>query len=93
MPGSILITERVIHDLRSHPQFSPVSLGKFEFKNVNEPMEIFAMADTGIVVPQEKDLAVRPKVQPVQAGGRSTRWLPWLTASALLLALLAFAFH
>jgi TolB-like protein/class 3 adenylate cyclase/Tfp pilus assembly protein PilF len=93
VPGSILITERVIHDLRSHPQFKPVSLGKFEFKNVNEPMEIFALADTGIVVPREKDLAVRPKVQPARVGAPPARRLAWLTAAALLLALVVFAFY
>ena len=63
-PGSVLITERVIHDLRNHPQFHPVSLGKFDFKNVSEPMEVFALADTGIAFPKQNELAERPKVRP-----------------------------
>ena len=63
-PGSILITERVIYDLRNHPQFQPVSLGKFEFKNVSEPMEVYALSDAGITVPSQNELAERPKVKP-----------------------------
>ncbi len=73
IPGSILITERVIHDLRNHPQFKPVSLGKFNFKNVSEPMEVFALADQGLVVPRQKELSIQPRVKPSRA--RALR--PW----------------
>lgn len=96
-PGSILITERVIHDLRNHPQFRPVSLGKFEFKNVTDPMEVFALADTGIVVPRQEELAVRPKVRPSYQklrGGRrpSGFWMGAVLALVLLLAATAAYF-
>lgn len=96
-PGSILITERVIHDLRNHPQFHPVSLGKFEFKNVSEPMEVFALADTGISVPRLRELAERPKVKPSRRKlrGRGRRPFPWVAGAlgiALILALTAAFF-
>ncbi|MCO6480959.1 MAG: tetratricopeptide repeat protein [Phaeodactylibacter sp.] len=89
-PGSILITERVIHDLRNHPQFQPVSLGKFEFKNVAEPMEVFALADTGITVPRQSELSARPKVKPsrrkITGGGRPAAfWIAVAVGIAIIL--------
>ena len=94
IPGSVLITERVIHDLRNHPQFQPVSLGKFEFKNVSEPMEVFALADTGITFPKQSELAERPKVKPSRPrlGRRSISIPRILTALALILFLAAAVF-
>ena len=60
VPGSILVTERVIPDLRSHPEFSAVSLGRFNLKNVSEPMEVFAVSDHGITLPSPGELGEVP---------------------------------
>ncbi|MDW3651175.1 MAG: adenylate/guanylate cyclase domain-containing protein [Bacteroidia bacterium] len=57
VPGSILVTERVIHDVKSHPEFEMASLGKFQFKNVEKPMEVFALANEGFIVPKPDELA------------------------------------
>lgn len=62
VPGSILVTERVIHDVKSHPEFEMASLGRFQFKNVEKPMEVFALANDGFVVPDKND--IRGKIQP-----------------------------
>ncbi|MEL6252589.1 MAG: adenylate/guanylate cyclase domain-containing protein [Bacteroidota bacterium] len=56
VPGSILVTERVIHDVKSHPEFEMASLGKFQFKNVEKPMEVFALANEGFVVPKKQEM-------------------------------------
>ncbi|MDW3651174.1 MAG: adenylate/guanylate cyclase domain-containing protein [Bacteroidia bacterium] len=56
VPGSILVTERVIHDVKSHPEFEMASLGKFQFKNVEKPMEVFALANEGFVVPKAEQM-------------------------------------
>ncbi len=91
VPGAILITERVIHDLRNHPQFDPVSLGKFEFKNVSQPIEVYALADTGLTVPRERELGERPKVRPTRQHGRRKGPAGKLLALGGVLALLALA--
>ena len=54
MPGSILLTERVIYDIKNHSEFDTVSLGAFQFKNVREPMEVFALAGAGLPVPSAR---------------------------------------
>lgn len=66
-PGAILITERVIYDLRNHPEFRPVSLGHFAFKNVSQPMQIYALSGEGLPVPNRKALRRKSDVaMPVE---------------------------
>ncbi len=43
IPGSVLVSAPVQQQLRNKPQFKLVSLGHFEFKNVDQPMEIFSL--------------------------------------------------
>ena len=57
VPGSILVTERVIHDVKSHPEFEMKSLGQFQFKNVEKPMEVFAVANEGLTVPRPEEMS------------------------------------
>lgn len=61
VPGSILVTERVIHDVKSHPEFEMASLGKFQFKNVEKPLEVFALANEGFIVPKPGEIAGKGK--------------------------------
>lgn len=59
VPGAVLLTERVLPDVRSHPKFRTVSLGKFTFKNVSEPIEVFALATEDLPVPTRREIRRR----------------------------------
>ena len=50
--NSILFSKEVFDKLKNQPEYKSVSLGKFEFKNVDEPLEIFALATEGSIVPK-----------------------------------------
>ena len=54
--GSVLISERVQEDIRNHDTLATKELGQFEFKNVVKPMKVFAIANSGIVVPARSSL-------------------------------------
>ena len=41
--NTILFSKEFFENIRNRPEFKAVSLGFFEFKNVDEPMEIFAL--------------------------------------------------
>ena len=51
-PGSILFSKKVADELKNKAEFKTVSLGSFEFKHVNEPMEVFALANDGFPIPK-----------------------------------------
>ena len=71
IPGSILLSKRIRDELRNQPEFLMVSLGQFEFKNVEEPMEVFALANEGLLVPKRTE--IEGKLKP-----KSKRNLPIL---------------
>ena len=50
--NSILISSVFHNNIKNHPEYKTVSVGQFHFKNVDEPMEVFALANEGLAVPQ-----------------------------------------
>jgi adenylate cyclase len=83
LPGSIFITENVFHEIRNHPDIKTTPIGKFEFKNVKEYIEIYAISNPGLVLPHQKKLAGKGK--PVDDRKK------WLKLSAVILILLIAA--
>ncbi len=68
IPGSILLSKRVRDDIFNQPDFLLVSLGSFAFKNVEEPMEVFALANEGLFVPKRAE--IKGKLQPNKGKNR-----------------------
>jgi len=51
VPGSVLLSDAIKKQIQNKQGFELTSLGHFEFKNVAEPMEIFALTNDGFPVP------------------------------------------
>ncbi len=51
VPGSILLSRNVIDSISKRSNLSFVSLGMYSFKHVDQPIEICAISNEGIVVP------------------------------------------
>jgi adenylate cyclase len=60
--NTILFSKEIFDKLRNQPGFQSVSLGLFEFKNVDEPMEVFALANEGLNVPKRENMEGKLKV-------------------------------
>jgi TolB-like protein len=85
--GSILFSKDVFEKIRNRQHFKAISMGSFMLKNVEEPMEIFALANDGIVVPHKGDMP--GMVAPVKTS-RNVR-LKWVALlSFLILAIIIF---
>ena len=56
IPGSILISAKVIDDIKNQNDIQTISLGKYLLKNVKQPVEIFAVSNEGLNVPINKKL-------------------------------------
>ena len=54
--NSILFSSEICSKIKNQQEFKSVSLGKFHFKNVDEPMEVFALANEGFAVPDKKKI-------------------------------------
>jgi len=51
--GSILFSKKITDEIKNKAEFQTISLGSFEFKNVNESIEVFALANEGFPIPQK----------------------------------------
>jgi adenylate cyclase len=56
IPGSIFISGKVYDDIKNQKDILTVSLGKYLLKNVKEALEIFAVSNPGIIIPDTNHL-------------------------------------
>ena len=54
--NTILISAEIHDKIKNNPSITAQSLGLFDFKNVNKPLEIFALTNEGLFVPQRKTM-------------------------------------
>lgn len=54
--GSILFSKKITDEIKNKAEFQTVSLGSFEFKNVNESIEVFALANEGFPLPRRNKI-------------------------------------
>lgn len=83
IPGGILLSKKIRDEVKNNPDLKMTSLGSFEFKNVEEPMEVFALANEGYVVPNPAQLQGKFK-----ATTNSKKLMPLLSAAIVSLLLL-----
>lgn len=55
-PNSVLFSKPIKEDIANDPSFHFVDLGKFHLKNVDENIQIFALANEGLAVPRRGEL-------------------------------------
>ena len=59
--NSILFSEEIQDKIKNIPKFRSVSLGSFEFKNVEKPIVVFALANEGLMIPDRSSMAGKLK--------------------------------
>lgn len=51
VPGAVLFSGKVYDEIKNQRDIQSTSLGKFHLKNVKQPLEVFAAANDGLVIP------------------------------------------
>ncbi len=64
--NTILISEEVHNKIKNNASITAISLGQFEFKNVGKAMEVFALTNEGLSVPNRKNIEGKLKQKNVQ---------------------------
>ena len=83
VPGSILLSKKVRDELKNQPDLQFQSLGLFNLKNVEDPIETFALANAGFVVPKRE--AMQGKLQTGSATTK-IKWSVLVIAGLILIA-------
>jgi len=55
--NTILISAEIHDKIKNNPTITAHSIGHFDFKNVHKPMEVFALSNDGLYVPDRKRLS------------------------------------
>lgn len=82
VPGAILFSEGIKNQVSSQIDLTCVTLGEFEFKNVDEPQTVYALSNEGITVPDKSKLTGKFKDQSPK--DNSTRRLKAIGAIAFI---------
>ncbi|MEO6168562.1 MAG: adenylate/guanylate cyclase domain-containing protein [Chitinophagales bacterium] len=79
--GSVFISGRIYDDIKNQKDIQAISLGRYELKNVMEPVEIYAITNEGITVP--KNAVLKGKGKKISTNRR------WLLPAVILAAILS----
>ena len=91
LAGSITFSKEIYDKIRNHQDFKTVYLGRYKLKNVEDPMEVFVLANEGLTVPLKKDIDGKAiEVIPEKKFALSRKWI---IISGAVLALILFAFY
>lgn len=81
--NTILISGEIHDKIKNNPSIVTSSLGHFDFKHVYKPMEVFALKNDGLFVPERKNLTGKLKTK------NTNRRILWIVASLAFLSLSA----
>ncbi|MBK6484606.1 MAG: tetratricopeptide repeat protein [Chitinophagaceae bacterium] len=82
--GSVFVSEKIYDEIKNQKNISTVSLGKYQLKHVKTPVEIYAISNHGLIVPEKAVLEGKGK--PV-SGKRIPMAVLMVTAVGILIAL------
>src|SRR5678816_199606 len=77
VPGSILISGKAYDDIKNQKDIETLSLGKYALKNVKEQVEIYAISNEGLRVPDVSTLSGKGE----KAGPQHILVLPFINMS------------
>ncbi|MEP6617221.1 MAG: tetratricopeptide repeat protein [Ginsengibacter sp.] len=83
--GSVLFSTEINSKIKNQQEFKSVPVGRFHFKNVDEPMEVFAIANDGFIVPRKKQ--IEGKLQNTSQRGKL------IIVASLVLGILSFIMY
>ena len=89
IPGSVFISGKVLDEIKNKKDIATIPLGKFELKNVSVPVEIFAVSNEGLIIPEKKTKLDGKGKQNNQKNNTPRRILI-VTLSLVLLALILY---
>lgn len=85
IPGSVLLSKTIRDHIANKTAYQLTSLGSFNFKNVADPIEVFAVSNPGLVVPKRKQM--QGKLKPARGMQLAGKWMALvaLLGSAIIL--------
>ncbi len=87
IPGSVLISRAIRDQIKNKQEFDLHSLGKIDFKNIDDSIEVFALKNDGFKIPKKEEIVGKLKEKKLT---KSNNWLSPVTILLLLILLVVF---
>jgi class 3 adenylate cyclase/TolB-like protein/Tfp pilus assembly protein PilF len=71
--GSVFISDKVYDEVKNQSGIQTTPMGTFELKNVDKPIEVFAIANPGLVIPEKDQIGGKVKAGLAEAPRTSIR--------------------
>src|SRR5687767_6576421 len=95
VPGAVLFSAKVYDEIKNQRDVNSKSLGIFHLKNVKQPVEVYAAANEGLVIPLPADIHGKT-VEPFSFSSlfkkRSARLIAMTVISTVLMLLVVLLF-
>jgi adenylate cyclase len=88
LANTILFSGEIHDKIKNNPEFKSVTLGLFDFKNVDKPIEVFALSNPGLVVPKREQMEGKLK----HGANRRSRLRKYILAATIILVAVASYF-
>jgi hypothetical protein len=92
--GAILFSQGIYDLTRNQSQFKTAAIGDFEFKNIEDPITVYALANEGFFVPKKQELSGKlksvQKEEGLSVNRTQRRLLLWMIPLVLLGSLFIF---
>jgi len=76
VPGAVLVSDKIYDEIKNQVDIQTSMLGKFSLKNVKRQVEVYAIANEGLVIPSPTQVSVKP------GSDKSIAVLPFVNMSA-----------
>ena len=67
VPGSVFISEKVYDEIKNQESIKTSRLRAFKLKNVEKPIEVYAISNDGLIVPNPEDIGGKVDTAPASA--------------------------
>jgi len=88
VPGAVLFSGKVHDEIKNQPDIQTHSLGKFHLKNVKQPLEVYAAANEGLVIPKPSEISGKTSTDNITLFSlfkkKSTRYISLAVISVIL---------
>ena len=65
-PGGIYVSGKIYAEIKNHKNIESVFLGMYDLKNVASSVEIFAISNPGIAIPEKERLKLKKTAVPIK---------------------------
>ena len=82
--GAVLLSSNIRNQIKNKPAFQLTSLGKYKFKNVQEGMTVYALANEGLPIPKRGEITGKLK-EPIKKTISKLRLISLISLLGLML--------